>query len=228
MYDTLRFLRFCNPLLILQQPGVLQKLPHCRIHVKQQQLEGISPQRAPLCIQVVEEHPTEPLVCCSVCYTWRHAACGGHHSWSSSQRTINPKTQFIPLCDLCFKEIDTISNDEEMSKSLQRQRVLHLRKTLLTSQVVRYAAFSKHAHRSCKWPLGSVLSTQMPGHIRSVNARHEKAEMLWQEMAVKLNNPMLRSRDRVKIRHRVFEKLQQFIEEAGKVLLAQRSYQMFS
>jgi hypothetical protein len=60
----------------------------------------------------------------------------------------------------------------------------------------------------------------MPGHIRSVNARHEKAEMLWQEMAVKLNNPMLRSRDRVKIRHRVFEKLQQFIEEAGKVLPA--------
>jgi hypothetical protein len=169
---------------------------------------------------VVEEYPTEPLVCCSVCYTWRHAACGGHHSWSSSQRTINPKTQFIPLCDLCFKEIDAVSNDEEMSKSLQRQRVLHLRKTLLTSQVVRYAAFSKHAHRSFKWPLGSVLSTHMPGHIRSVNARHEKAEMLWQEMAVKLNNPMLRSRDRVKIRHRVFEKLQQFIEEAGKVLPA--------
>jgi len=196
-----------------EQPGVLQKLPYCRIHIKYQQLKGISPQKAVFCSQVTEVHPTEPIVCCSVCVTWRHGACGGHHKWSSSQGTINPKSVFIPLCDLCFQEHNVLANDAELKKTLQKQRLQHLRKTLAANQIIRHVAFSKH-QGSYKWPLGSVGSTHIAGHTRSVNARHEKAEKQWQEMVFKIVNPDQRPRDRIKVRLREFEKLQQHIEEA--------------
>lgn len=202
----------------------MQKLPYCWIHIKHQQLNGEYPQKALFCTQVAEAHPTDPLVCCSVCFTWRHAACGGHHSWSSSQKTINPKSPFIPLCDQCFQEKDVVAHDDEVTKALRRQRLKHLRKTLVTNQAIRYAAFSKHASRCYKCPLGSVFATHVAGHTKSVNARHEKAEKQWQEMAAKLSNPDSRSHDRFKVRYREFEKLQQHIEDAGKLLVVQRPY----
>ena len=167
------------------------------------------------CWQVTEAHPTEPLVFCSVCSTWRHAACGGHRKWSSSQGTINPKSIFIPLCDQCVQEEEALKNDEELKTTLKKQRMEHLRKTLATNQVIRHAAFSKHGG-SYKWPLGSVSATHIVGHTRSVNARHEKAEKQWQDMITKLANPDMRPRDRVKVRSREFDRLQQHIEDAGK------------
>jgi hypothetical protein len=86
---------------------------------------------------------------------------------------------------------------------------------LAANQIIRHVAFSKH-QGSYKWPLGSVGSTHIAGHTRSVNARHEKAEKQWQEMVFKIVNPDQRPRDRTKVRLREFEKLQQHIEEAGE------------
>jgi hypothetical protein len=62
------------------EPGVLQKLNHCRIHrvrTKDKKMSNNTPELV-FCFQVTELYPNDIMVSCSMCGTWRHAACGGH------------------------------------------------------------------------------------------------------------------------------------------------------
>ena len=63
------------------EPGILEKLPHCKIHQARVELQKNHPNPGPLfCSQVTEAYCTEVMLCCSICHTWRHTACGGHYT----------------------------------------------------------------------------------------------------------------------------------------------------
>lgn len=84
-----------NPL----EPGVLEKLPHCKVHRVRSALNGVSASEPLFCFQVTELYPTDVMLCCSICHTWRHACCGGHHNFTGHL----PKSSaaFSVVCDLC-------------------------------------------------------------------------------------------------------------------------------
>ena len=128
------------------------------------------------CWQVTEMYPTEIMVCCSKCGTWRHAACGGHHDNFSVRKQT--QASFVPVCDLCYEEEKILCDYPNAQKRLDRQRMEQIRRGLATTAVMRHASFSKHSG-TYKWPLGRVSVTHITGHSRSVHARHEKAEKQW-------------------------------------------------
>ena len=68
--------RFANEV----EPGVLEKIPQCKIHrMLMKRRKNPSAPELVYCWQVTELYPNDIMVCCSVCGTWRHAACGGHY-----------------------------------------------------------------------------------------------------------------------------------------------------
>lgn len=197
------------------EPGVLEKLPHCRVHrmfMKHKRVANV-PDHA-FCWQVSENYCNHPLVCCSVCSTWRHAACGGHHKpFTVKDMTEQP---FVAICDRCHVEKDILKDYPKAQERLERQRVEHIRRGLATSAVIRQAAFAKHGG-TYKWPLGSVSTTHIGGHIRSVHSRHDKAEKQWSEMVTRLSKGYAsRPKERAKVRTRELERLLAHVEDAGK------------
>ena len=203
------------------EPGVLEKVPHCRIHrmAMQQQRVASAPDHA-FCWQVTENYCNSPMVCCSICSTWRHAACGGHYKAFTCREAVdNP---FVPVCDRCHAERTVLRDFPQAETRLERQRVEQLRRALATSSVVRQAAFAKHGG-TYKWPLGSVSGTHIGGHTRSVHSRHDKAEKQWAEMVSRLSGHNVRPKEKIKVRTRELERLLVSIEDAGKSDLVKKS-----
>ena len=198
------------------EPGVLEKFPHCRIHRMAMKTQKVAnaPDHA-FCWQVTENYCNEPMVCCSVCSTWRHARCGGHFKAMTTRDTV--ETPFVPVCDRCHVEREILRDFPKAEARLERQRVEQLRRALATSNVIRQASFAKHSG-TYKWPLGSVSTTHISGHTRSVHSRHDKAEKQWSEMVTRLSRTSgYRPKERVKVRTRELERLLVSIEDAEGV-----------
>jgi len=195
------------------EPGMLEKVPHCRIHrmaMKSQKVAS-APDHA-FCWQVTENYCNHPMVCCSICSTWRHAACGGHYK----PYTVKESTEeaFLPVCDRCHIEESIVEDFPNAKARLERQRVEQLRRGLSTSHVIRKASFAKHGG-TYKWPLGSVSATHIGGHTRSVHSRHDKAEKQWSEMVTRLSRTSgYRPKERGKVRTRELERLLVSIEDS--------------
>lgn len=195
------------------QPGVLEKLPHCRIHRKKtkRKKNSTAPELV-YCWQVTEIYPNEIMVNCSRCGTWRHAACGGHHKPYSTRE--NTSTPFVAVCENCHEEDMYLKEFPHGEQRIERQRIEQLRRGLATSAVMRHSSYSKHGG-TYKWPLGSVSATHIGGHTRSVHARHDKAEKQWNDMAARLGRGYgYRPKERVRSRTKELERLLVAIEDA--------------
>lgn len=206
----------------LVEPGVLEKLPHCKLYddyCKEKKSVGSAPK---FCCQTTETFPIEVMVCCSVCSTWRHAQCGGHYKRYTADNVDPSNILFEPICDQCYLEKPFVEDNPIAVARIERQRIEHLRRCNATNAVMRQVAFGKHSGQY-KWPLGSVSISHISGHTRSVQARHEKAEKQWSDMAARLGNGQeLRPRERQRIRTRELERLLVNIEDAGKYVFVTR------
>lgn len=198
------------------QPGVLEKIPHCKIHrLKMKRKKGGNIPDHAFCWQVTETYCNDIMVCCSICSTWRHAGCGGHYKPYSVRENVESKEPFVAICDLCYEEQALLQDFPRGEARLERQRIEQLRRALSTSAVIKQASFVKHGG-TYKWPLGSVSSTHIGGHKRSVWSRHDKAEKTWTEMTSRLGRGHgYRPKERVKVRTREFERLLVCVEDAG-------------
>jgi len=195
------------------EPGVLEKIPHCRCHrMAMKKRKNSSTQELVYCTQVTELYPNEVMVCCSHCGTWRHTACGGHYKEYSVREAI--EKPFKAVCDRCYVEEEILADKPLAQKRIDRQRCEQLRRGLSTSAAMRQHSFSKHGG-TYKWPLGSVSATHIGGHTRSVHSRHDKAEKQWTDMATKLGRGYgHRPKEKVKVRTKEFERLLISIEDA--------------
>ena len=197
----------------LVQPGVLEKLPHCKIHrIKSRRKKNSNSPELAYCWQVTELYPNDVMVNCSVCGTWRHICCGGHYkSYSVREHT---KAPFVAVCENCHEEDQFLKDYPRGAKRVERQRAEQLRRGLATSTVMRYASYSKHGG-TYKWPLGSVSATHIAGHTRSVQARHDKGEKQWNDMASRLyRGHGYRAKERVRSRTKELERLLVAVEDA--------------
>ena len=199
-------------------PGVLEKVPHCRLHrvrTARRQKNGTLPNFTPnllYCSQVTELYPEEVMVNCSMCGTWRHAACGGHHqNYSVQSQTDEP---YVAVCEMCHAEKTFLQDNRAGAARLDRQRIEHVRRGLATSSVMRHFSYSKHGG-TYKWPLGSVSATHISGHTRSVHTRHEKADKQWSDLVGRLAREFgYRPKVCVKSRTKELERLLGSIEDA--------------
>jgi transketolase len=122
------------------------------------------------------------------------------------------------VCDRCHAEEKLLRDYPTAKKRLDRQRNEQLRRAMATSATMRQLSFSKHGG-SYKWPLGSVSTTHIGGHTRSVHVRQEKAEKQWKEMISKLSKDYgTKTKERMRIRTRELEKLLSSVEDAGTIL----------
>lgn len=195
------------------EPGVLEKLCHCRVHrVRTKQKKNSTAPELLFCWQVTEAYPNEIMVCCSLCGTWRHAACGGHYKPYSIRENL--KEPFEAVCENCHAERKFLEEYPQGAKRLQRQRLEHIRRGLATTAVMRHASYSKHSG-TYKWPIGSVSVSHIGGHTRSVHARHDKATKQWLDMSNRLSRGHgYRSKDRIRTRTKELERLLVHIEDA--------------
>jgi len=195
------------------EPGVLEKIPHCRVHrMAMKKRKNSSAPELVYCTQVTELYPNDIMVCCSRCGTWRHTGCGGHYKQYSVREAI--EKPFVPICDRCHAEEKILDENPVARNRLNRQRCEQLRRGLSTSAAMRQHSFSKHGG-TYKWPLGSVSATHIGGHTRSVHSRHDKAEKQWTDMATKLGRGYgHRPKEKVKVRTKEFERLLISIEDA--------------
>jgi len=194
------------------EPGALEKLPHCKVHEKGHQAQyGRKPSNCLFCCQVTETYCNSVMVCCSICSTWRHVECGGHYDRYSTKST---EEEFIPVCDRCHAEKSLLEKYPIAARRMNRQHTELIRRTEATSAIMRQLAYAKHGG-TYKWPLGSVSSTHIGGHTRSVHLRHERSEKQWGDMARILSTHLgLRSRERVKARTKELERLAVNLEDA--------------
>jgi len=195
------------------EPGVLEKLPHCKIHrFRTKRKKNSTAPELVYCWQVTEIYPNEIMVDCSGCGTWRHAACGGHHEPYSTRE--NTKKPFVGLCDFCKEEETFLEENPQGKQRMERQRLEQLRRGMATSAVMRHSSYSKHGG-TYKWPLGSVSATHIGGHTRSVHARHDKAEKQWTDMATRLGRGYgYRPKERTRVRTKELERLLVSVEDA--------------
>ena len=194
------------------EPGVLEKIPHCKVYERlYRQEHGRAPKEPLFCFQVSEIYCNSIMLCCSKCSTWRHAECGGHYERYSPQSI---QEEFTPTCTICHKEEGVVEKYPLAIKRIDRQRTIHLRKAYATSAIMKQAGYAKHGG-TYKWPLGSVSATHIGGHTKSVHIRHDRSEKQWKEMASKLGQGNYRSKDRVKMRTKEFERLVLNLEDAG-------------
>eukprot|EP00522_Entomoneis_paludosa_P015587 CAMPEP_0172446720 /NCGR_PEP_ID=MMETSP1065-20121228/6262_1 /TAXON_ID=265537 /ORGANISM="Amphiprora paludosa, Strain CCMP125" /LENGTH=923 /DNA_ID=CAMNT_0013197909 /DNA_START=63 /DNA_END=2834 /DNA_ORIENTATION=- len=192
------------------EPGVLEKLPHCRIHRLKRKTSPLA--ELVYCFQVTESYPNEMMVNCSVCGTWRHACCGGHYEPYSVRKNI--EEPFVAVCEQCHEENKFISENPVAKQRIERQRMEQLRRGLSTTAVMRSMSFSKHGG-TYKWPLGSVSATHVGGHTRSVQARHDKAEKQWTDLLTRLGRGYgYRAKERQRVRTKELERLLVAIEDA--------------
>ena len=199
----------------------LQKIGHCRIHLLHGNAAVNTKGRhssLQFCWQVTELYPTEVMVCCSRCYTWRHACCGGHYDYQGyGTIPTDMPSKFEAVCIDCHEEelvVKSLEVDTTTLSKLSADRMEHLRKTMALNEVMRHAAFGKHGG-TYKWPLGSVTATHINGHTRSVHGRHEKALKAWRDLVTKLSQEAsYRPKERIKVRTREFDRLLGHVEDA--------------
>mmetsp|Transcript_34180 Transcript_34180/g.75193 ORF Transcript_34180/g.75193 Transcript_34180/m.75193 type:complete len:692 (-) Transcript_34180:10-2085(-) len=129
------------------EPGVLQKLPHCKLHrfeTRKETKRGHVRHSDPMfCFQVTESHCTSAMLCCSICSTWRHAQCGGHYKRYAPKHSSDKP--FRPICDRCYEDSEIIKDFPEAQGRISRQRNEHLRRSLASASVMRQACVSKHS-----------------------------------------------------------------------------------
>ena len=216
------------------EPGVLEKLPHCKLYDDYCEEKKQNEFMPMFCCQTTEIFPYDVMVCCSVCSTWRHAQCGGHYKHYTAESVDSSCKLFVPICDQCYIEKQLIANNPSGAKRIEQQRIDHLRRCNAANAVMRQFAFAKHSGQ-CKWPLGSVPISQFSGHIRNVQARHEMAEKQWKEMTSRLGSEIsLKPSERQRVRTKELERLVVCIEDAGKsvnvltlVIIQSRLTQLF-
>lgn len=200
------------------EPGVLEKLPHCYLYDENRPSSKGSKKKM-FCCQTTEMFPFEPMVCCTICSTWRHAQCGGHYKRYTAESVDPSNLLFEAVCDQCYLEKKVVEIGPEASTRLDQQRTEHLRQCNATNAVIRQMAFAKHSGQY-KWPLGSVSTSHILGHVRSVQSRHDKAEKQWKEMVTRLGSlPDMKPRERQRVRMREFERLLTHVEDAGKSMM---------
>mmetsp|Transcript_31680 Transcript_31680/g.46113 ORF Transcript_31680/g.46113 Transcript_31680/m.46113 type:complete len:607 (-) Transcript_31680:138-1958(-) len=198
---------------------VLQKIGHCKIHLLHGNAAMTNKGKysaLQFCWQVTELYPTEVMVCCSRCYTWRHACCGGHYDYKGYVTIpTDMPSKFTAVCIDCHEEEEAAKSlDSATLTQLSADRMEHLRQTMALNEVMRHAAFGKHSG-TYKWPLGSVTATHINGHTRSVHGRHEKAQKAWRDLVGKLSQETnYRQKERIKVRTREFDRLLGHIEDS--------------
>lgn len=199
--------RLCSEM----EPGVIEKLPHCRLHRMRTKYTTVS--ELLFCFQVTESYPNDMMVNCSRCGTWRHAACGGHYKPVSMRECASEA--FVAVCDHCHAEEKFLEENARGKHFLERQRIEHVRRGLASSAVMRQMAFMKHGG-NYKWPLGSVSATHVGGHIRSVQGRHDKSEKQWGDLASRLSRRFgaSTSKERSRARTKELERLLVCVEDA--------------
>lgn len=193
------------------EPGVLEKLPHCRLHRMRTKYSTVS--ELLFCFQVTESYPNDIMVNCSRCGTWRHAACGGHYKPVSARESASEA--FVAVCENCHAEEKYLEENPRGKHFLERQRIEHVRRGLSSSAVMRQMAFMKHGG-NYKWPLGSVSATHVGGHIRSVQGRHDKSEKQWSDLASRLSRRFgcSSAKERSRVRTKELERLLVCVEDA--------------
>lgn len=151
--------------------------------------------------------------------TWRHTKCGGHYKRWTDRNADPSNAGFDPVCDSCFLEEEVLKDtSEHAANRIEKQRIDHLRRSNSTNAVIQQFAFARHFQS--KWPLGNVAPTHFAGHVRGVQARHEKSDNMWADMVNKLELDCSagKSKDRVRNRSRVLERLLHSVEDAGNVI----------
>lgn len=192
------------------QPGLVEKVPHCRLHRLRSKYETVT--ELLFCVQVAESYPNDMLVNCSKCGTWRHATCGGHYKPVTVKECC--QEAFVALCENCHAEEKYLKENPRGRYFMERQRMEHIRRGLATSAVLRQMAFVKHGGTS-KWPLGSVSTSHIESHIRSVQGRHDKAEKQWLDLSGRLSKRFgYRLKERSKARTKELERLLVCVEDA--------------
>lgn len=192
------------------EPGCIEKLPHCKLYEQMYLAQNDENLRKPLfCFQVTELHCQRMMVCCSKCSTWRHVQCGGHFSCSIPRKEMS---SFYPVCDRCYMEEFVLEKYPPARSRIERQRIIHLRKTQAVGSVMRSAAYAKYGSQN--WPPGSVQSSQLSSHKKSILTRFAKAEKQWNDMLVKLG-PQNRSANKlVADRAKEFERILQYLQDS--------------
>jgi len=83
------------------------------------------------------------MVCCPVCGTWRHAACGGHFKQHSTREDcVGPS---VAICQNCHEEQSVVGECPKAERRIERQRMGQLRWGMSTSAVMRNASYSRHS-----------------------------------------------------------------------------------
>lgn len=192
------------------EPGAIEKLPHCKLYEQMYLAKNDENLREPLfCFQVAELHCQSMMVCCSKCSTWRHVQCGGHFSCSIPRREIS---LFYPVCDRCHAE-ELILDKYPLARSrIERQRIIHLRKTQTVGSIIRTAAYAKFGSQN--WPPGSIQSSQLTSHKKGMLTRFAKAEKQWNDMLVKLGPQEKTAHKLVALRSKEFERILQYLEDS--------------
>ena len=197
------------------EPFVLHKIPHCKKYLLECSSSDAASNRKPLfCFQVTEIFPKDLMVCCSICFTWRHVCCGGHHCISGIKLAKLNKP-FVPICDFCFKEKKRYSENIKIKRSLNQRRREHLRRSLISHKIMRNASNLKQ--KTSNWPLGSVKAEKIKDHINEVFLQNQILVKEWNEMSNTLGKEGSgKTKDRMKTRSKYFEQLLGYLEDAGK------------
>jgi hypothetical protein len=192
--------KICDNLANKVEPGVLEKLPHCKIHrLRMTKKNAGAAQEFAHCVQVTDLYPNELMVNCTGCGTWRHAACGGHYKPYSSRDNV--KEPFVCVCDRCHQEEPYIKKYPKGAQRLERQRMEHLRRAMTTTAVIEA---SSHKLKSGQ-------------KKRVANSRREKAEKQWASMtSTLLAAEGLPEKAQKKIRKKELERLLISIEDVEK------------
>jgi hypothetical protein len=195
------------------EPGCIEKLPHCKLHEQMYLAQNDENLRKPLfCFQVTELHCQRMMVCCSKCSTWRHVQCGGHFSCSIPRKARKEMSSFYPVCDRCYVEEFILEKYPLATSRIERQRIIHLRKTQAVGSVMRSAAYATYGSQN--WPPGSVQLSHLSSHKKSILTRFAKAEKQWNDMLFKLG-PQNRSANKlVADRSKEFERILQYLQDS--------------
>lgn len=194
------------------EPGVLEKIPHCKVYQQSYLTRyGKSPPEPLFCCQVSEMFCNSTMVCCSICSTWRHIECGGHHARYSPRSN---ESEFVPICDRCSFETEIVNMFPSAEKRIKRQRIKHLIGQQATNAVIKQATQGRQGG-VYKWPPGNVPSTHITAHIKNVHGRHERYEKQWADASSKLmNNVGTQTKEKIKARTKELQKILINLEDA--------------
>lgn len=198
------------------EPGALEKLPYCKLYEKRSSNNDELQSTRLYCIQVTTMFCMSTILCCSECYTWRHAECGGHHTGLKfSARNLCDNKNFRPICDRCFNEKALLLRYPDAKKRVQKQRIDHLRREQLTSAVMNEAAPSSVLKRS----LGSVSDALFPSRIKNINMTYEKALKHWNSMVDAIGMHSNTSKSKADTKEKEYDRLLRYFEDAGELIL---------